>query len=234
MPPGTTVHTPSEPAADLRQELARPHSHALAALDDPASSSLAAVSWGAAHLAAVERVLFPAACRALADGRQRVRAQQAVDHRLQVLLWQLDRRLTGDVHLRAVPVQALEDGVRRALQDHERAERALLAALDEVLSSEQQADLRERLAAALLRSPTRPHPDTRHGRFSGGLAFWFDGVVDRVRDTLDSRSVPTPHRTAVPRAVTRWGAYALGATSRRVVQGPRDGAPGREAAGPAR
>ena len=89
-------------------------------------------------------------------------------------------------------------------------------ALGEVLTPEQQEDLRERLAAALLRSPTRPHPDTRHGRFGGGLAFWFDGVVDRVRDSLDSRSVPTPHRAPVLRPVTRWGAYALGTTSVRV------------------
>ena len=61
-----------------------------------------------------------------------------------------------------------------------------------------------------MRAPTRPHPDTRHGRLVGGLAFWADGSADRVRDSMDSRTVPTPRRVPVRRPVTRWGAYALG------------------------
>ena len=75
---------------------------------------------------------------------------------------------------------------------------------------EQREQLGSDLEKALVRAPTRPHPDTRHGRLVGGLAFWLDGIADRVRDSLDSRTVPTPHRTAVPRPMTRWGAYALG------------------------
>ena len=77
--------------------------------------------------------------------------------------------------------------------------------------AEQRERLGDDLARALLRAPTRPHPDTGHGRLVGGFAFWADGVVDRVRDSLDSRTVPTPRRVVVPRPVTRWGAYALGA-----------------------
>jgi hypothetical protein len=218
----TTSDTPPAPGTGLSAELDHAHRNALAALDDPASSSLAAVTWAAAHLAAVEHVLFPAASRVLADGRERVHDQTAVDHRLQLVLWQLDRRLTGDVHLRSVPVQALEDDVRRALEAHARCEHALLDALSAALPPEQQDDLREQLATAMLRSPTRPHPDTRHGRLGGGLAFWFDGVVDRVRDSLDSRSVPTPHRAPVTRPVTRWGAYALGTVVERATPGRSD------------
>lgn len=208
--PGETGGPVAASEPGLQAELDHAHESARHGLDDPTENTLTAVTWASAHLAAVDRVLYPAACAALDGGRKRVQEQRAVDRRLQLVLWELDRRLTGDVHLRRVPVPVLEDGVRRGLQAHEDGERRLVADLVRVLTPEQQHDLVVRLAAALLRSPTRPHPDTRHGRRSAGLTFWFDGVVDRVRDSLDSRIVPTPHRTPVPRPVTRWGAYALG------------------------
>ena len=205
---------------ELLTELDHAHEHALTALDDPEANSLAAVTWASAHLAAVGRILYPVACRRVEHGRELVRAQTVVDHRLQLLLWQLDRRLTGDVHLGRVPVQPLEDGVRRELQAHASGEHRLVGALRDVLSREEQRELLDRLATALLRGPTRPHPDTRYGLL-GGAAFWVDGVVDRLRDSMDSRSVPTPHRTAVPRPLTRWGAYALGTPFERLADVPR-------------
>ena len=217
--PGTEPGTEPDAQPDLRTELRHAHDNALAGLDDPSENTFAAVTWAAAHLAAVDRVLYPAVCAALPDGRQRVREQTAVDRRLQLALWELDRRLTGDVHLRR-PVATLEAGVRRALQAHVEGERALVDDLLAALSPEQQRDLVTRLATALLRSPTRPHPDTRHGLLGAGLTFWFGGVVDRMRDSLDSRIVPTPHRTSVPRPMTRWGAYALGQPPERA---PEDG-----------
>ena len=206
----TSVHPSAGPASDLLRDVEHAHSHAVAALDDPTQSPLAAVTWASAHLAAVTRVVHPLACRLLPDGRQRVRVQRAVDHRLELALWQLDRRLTGDVQLQGVPVPALVDAVRRTLETHARHERALVRDLCELLTAEQREQLGKDLARALLRAPTRPHPDTRHGRLVGGLAFWADGVVDRMRDSMDSRTVPTPHRVPVPRPMTRWGAYALG------------------------
>ena len=206
-----SVHLPPAAASDVLRDLEHAHSHAEAALDDPAQSPLAAVTWGSAHLAAVSRVLHPLACRTLPDGRQRVRLQAVVDRRLELALWQLDRRLTGDVQLQAVAVPALVAAVRRALTAHTVQERSLVDDLSAQLTAEQREQLGEDLARALLRAPTRPHPDTGHGRLVGGLAFWVDGVVDRVRDSLDSRTVPTPRRVVVPRPMTRWGAYALGA-----------------------
>lgn len=206
----TSVHPSAGPAADLLRHVEHAHSHAGAALDDPAQTPLAAVGWASAHLAAVTRVLHPRACAVLPDGRERVRAQAAADHRLELALWQLDRRLTGDVQLQAVAVSRLVDAVRRTLAAHAELERSLVTDLSAQLTAEQRERLGEDLARALLRAPTRPHPDTRHGRLVGGLAFWADGLVDRVRDGMDSRPVPTPHRVAVPRPVTRWGAYALG------------------------
>lgn len=110
----------------------------------------------------------------------------------------------------------LVDRVRAALDAHASEEHELVVALHDALDEQSRRDVGEQLSAALLRAPTRPHPDTRHGRLVGGLAFWLDGVVDRVRDSMDSRIVPTPHRVATPRPMTRWGAYALGAAAPEV------------------
>lgn len=206
----TSVHPSAGPARDLLRDVEHAHRHAGGALDDPAQSPLAAVTWGSAHLAAVTHVLHPLACRALPDGRERVRAQAATDHRLVLALWQLDRCLTGDVQLQRVGVPALVSAVRRALEAHAEQEGALVADLMEHLAPEQLDQVGEDLERALLRAPTRPHPDTRHGRVVGGLAFWAAGIADRIRDSLDSRTVPTPRRVVQPRPMTRWGAYALG------------------------
>jgi len=206
----TSVHPSAGPERDLLRDVEHAHRHAVAALDDPAQNTLAAVTWGSAHLGAVTRVLHPLACRTLPDGRERVREQAATDRRLELALWQLDRRLTGDVQLQRVGVPALKAAVRRALDAHTELEHALVSDLAEHLTPEQLHQLAQDLAAAMLRAPTRPHPDTRHGRLIGGMAFWADGIADRVRDSLDSRTVPTPRRLPVRRPVTRWGAYALG------------------------
>ena len=204
--------TDNQATRDQRTPIDVEHAHerAFDALDDPAVSSLVAITWASAHLAAVQKVLYPLATRLLPDGRDRVDAQLAVDHRLQQVLWQLDRRLTGDVHLLSMSVDVLEAEVRRTLLEHTAGERSLVTDLEAVIESRQRRALADGLATAMLRGPTRPHPNTRHGRYAGGLAFWFDGVLDRVRDGLDSRIVPTPHRTGAARPMTRWGAYALG------------------------
>lgn len=52
----TTVHPSPDP--ELLHDVAHAHRHAHDALDDPAVNSLVAVTWGSAHLAAVERVLW--------------------------------------------------------------------------------------------------------------------------------------------------------------------------------
>lgn len=204
----TSVHP--APDREVLQDVEHAHRHCLAALDDPDTNSLAAVTWASAHVAAVEHVLYPVAARTLRSGRERVRTQLAVDHRLQLALWRLDRRLTGDVHLARSPVLDLEEGVRRALRQHADGEQRLVTELCQALDAEQQRALSERLAAALQRGPTRPHPDTRHGRFAEGLGFWLGGAVDRLRDGLDSRTVPTPRPMTRPRPLGRWGAYLLG------------------------
>ena len=208
VPTRSDVHPASDAAGLAGVDHA--HRHARAALDDAATPSLVAVTWASAHLAAVARALHPVVERTLPDGRERVRGQRQVDRALQQALWELDRRLTGDVHLARVPVPVLEERVRETLTAHEQSEHGLVTALLARLDEAQVAALGEHLDACLLRGPTRPHPDTGQGRLTGAAGFWFGGVVDRVRDALDSRDVPTPHRVPVPRQVSRWGAYVMG------------------------
>ncbi len=190
------------------------HQQVVTALDEPHVNSLVAVTWASAHLAAAERVLYPLVARMLPDGRDRVRAQVDVDHRLQHVLWRLDRLLTGDVHQRWASVEHLEDELRHGVREHADGEAGLIADLRQALAPEQQQELTDRLGHALLHGPTRPHPHTPHGRLINGLPFWFGAIVDRLRDTMDSRSVPLPRRAPEPRPMTRWGAYALGSSYR--------------------
>ena len=185
------------------------HVHVREALDDPSVNPLAAVTWASAHLASVARVLHPVATRVLPQGAELVASQAAADRRLQQALWRLDRRLTGDVHLSRAPVQELEQGVREALDRHEQGEARLVAGLRGVLDAREQRELGDRLAAVLLRSPTRPHPHAGSWR-AWAAPFWFDALVDRARDAMDNRDVPTPHRVAAPQRLGRWGAYLLG------------------------
>ena len=206
-PPVPPVHASPDPGG-LR-DVDHAHRHVRAALDDPGVNPLAAVTWASAHLASVARVLHPVAARALPDGAELLARQVAVDRRLQQALWRLDRRLTGDVHLARAPVQDLEQDVREALDRHEEGEALLVAELRRVLGEGEQRALGDRLAAVLLRSPTRPHPHAGVRR-SWALPFWFDALIERARDAMDNRDVPTPHRVVAPQRLGRWGAYLLG------------------------
>lgn len=207
----STDHHSEQPAAvpPIVADAHHAHDYALAALDDAMANSLVAVTWSSAHLAAVERVLHPQAARLLSGGRERVRAQTLVDSRLQRALWRLDRSLTGDVHMRGIRRDPLEDAVRVALREHAEGEHDLLTDLNVELDDDQRQDISRRLAVAMMRGPTRPHP-TRPLGGRTRMAFWFGGVVDRARDGMDGRSVPTPRRPVSPLPMTRWGAYMVG------------------------
>ena len=194
---------------DLLAVVTEPHERALAALEDPGSGPLAAVAWCSGHLVAADCVLYGAAQRHARNGRQRVRALRAVDHALQQALCRLDRRLTGDVHLVDVPVSVIAQQVRERLLAHAEGERRLIASLQAVLGPAEQQELAEALSTVTLDAPTRPHPHTRHTPASS-LVARIDAVVDRVRDTLDNRVVPTGRPPRAARASGRWGCYLMG------------------------
>lgn len=195
-------------AIELTSAAADPHQRALAALDDPEHGSHAAVAWCSAHLCAADSVLYTAAQRRLPDGRKRVAALRVLDHRLQQALCLLDRRVTGDVHLAGVAIEAYAEAVRSRLQAHAEAEAQLIEELTVDLSVQDEQELCVRLTKAMLHAPTRPHPYTRHSPLSRLIAR-LDATVDRVRDVLDNRVVPTPQRPRTPCVPGRWGSYLM-------------------------
>ena len=206
---------------DLVSAVEHAHQAALAVLDDPQASSLGAVAWLSVHLAAVDQVLYRKAERVLPEGAVRVARQRRADHRLVQALWRLDRRLTGDVHQGAVPVARLEREVRDLLATHTEGEHDVLRALSATLDGGEVQALVADLQRSALRGPTRPHPDLPHGRRTSWAVCWVEGVVDRARDLMDSRPVPTPTRPPVLRRVTRWGAYGTAGSWRRQEPGER-------------
>lgn len=194
---------------DLLAVVTEPHDRALTALEDPESGALAAVAWCSGHLVGVDRVLYAAAQRHTRNGRQRVHALRALDHALQQALCRLDRRLTGDVHLVDVPVATIAQEVRGLLSAHAEGEQRLVASLQAVLDPAEQQELAQALLAATLDAPSRPHPHTRHTPLSS-LVARIDAVVDRVRDTMDNRVVPTGRPPRGARPSGRWACYLMG------------------------
>lgn len=194
---------------DLLAVTTGPHDRTLAALEDPSSGALAAVAWCSGHLVAADCVLYAAAQRHAKNGRNRVRALRAVDHALQQALCRLDRRLTGDVHLVDVPVETIAQQVKELLRTHADGERRLVASLQAVLGPAEQQELAETLLAATLDAPSRPHPHTRHSPLSS-LVARVDAAVDRARDTMDNRVVPTGRPARRARPSGRWGCYLMG------------------------
>lgn len=203
--PKTDAFDPDE----LPSAVLAPHDHAFTALDSSRLVPLAAIAWCSAHLVAVDRVLYAAAQRSLPDGSRRVRVQRDVDHRLQQALSRLDRRLTGDTHLRTVPVEELADEVRAGLHCHATSEQTMLTELVTRLTARDQEHLGRRLIKAMQCAPTRPHPYSRHLPL-GGVVSSLEASVDRVRNLMDNRIVPTPQRRRAARSPGRWGSYLMG------------------------
>lgn len=197
------------PADDLPTAACAPHEMAFAALNDAEGSAFAAVAWCSAHLVAAHRVLYSAAAKRLPDGGTRVRAQRAIDHRLEQAVCRLDRKLTGDTHLCNISVAELADEVRGVLKQHAEGEAALVAELTTVLDQHEQEELTASLAKAMRCAPTRPHPHTRHMPL-GGLVSRLDACVDRARDLMDNRVVPTPYTARPTRTPGRWACYLMG------------------------
>jgi hypothetical protein len=185
------------------------HEHVRAALDDAQVNPLVAVGWAAAHLAAVERTLYPVAAHTVPAGRRRVRSQLGCDRRLHQALWRLDRRLTGDANAGTGPVDVLEQEVRQAVDAHAAGELPLVAQLERLLDVEAQRALVQRLDEAVLRAPSRPHPNTPHLRLTDGAVFRLDALVDRWRDLMEGRPESTPRRRRPARRPGRWGSYLM-------------------------
>ncbi len=194
---------------DLSSLAARAHEHVVTALEEPEQQGPAGVAWCSAHLGAVDAVLHAEAHRRVPQARDRLRAARDADRVLQHALGRLDRRLTGDTHLDHVPVERVVGEVLSALDAHARTEERLLEPLVAALSVEERGELAERLEAATVDAPTRPHPHVPHTPFTPAVER-LEAAVDRVRDALDNRVGATGRPLPAPRPLGRWGSYLTG------------------------
>lgn len=194
---------------DLSSLTASAHEHVVRALDEPEMQGPAGVAWCSAHLGAVDAVVYAEAHRRVPEERDLLQAARAADGVLQHALGRLDRRLTGDTHLDHVPIEQVVEEVLSALDGHARAETRLLEPLGRALSVDERGALADRLEAATVQAPTRPHPHVPHTPFAP-LVERLEAVVDRLRDAMDNRVGAIGRLPKAPRPLDRWGSYLTG------------------------
>lgn len=179
--------------ATLAEAIGRAHCWVDDALTTPGRPVLTTVWWLSTHLAATDRVVYPVAAQALADGRGRVDEQCRRAAEIVRLLWTLDHSLTGDARVRE-PLAAVVRRLAMLVREHAGAEDAIVADLADALPDAMLALLHRRYAETVRRAPTRPHPVTVGRPRLAAASFRIGGVVDHVRDVVDGRG--RPHRLA--------------------------------------
>jgi primosomal protein N'' len=182
-----------------------------------------AVAWLAAHLAAVDHVLAPAAARLRPDDPAlEEHAHNA--HRVQVQLRLLELASAGGRIRSGTPSPPVVADLARELAEHTRLERRLVAILTEALPAAEMDDLADRYLDAVRGGPTRAHPWGVHRGPLERLTFTFGRIRDHLLDVMDARVVPlprAPHRP--PKPAGRWGQYLLGVASHDTSAGDRGG-----------
>jgi hypothetical protein len=164
------------------------------------------VSWLSAHLAALDRSVYPMVKRNLPDGPAVVARQRRTAVRLAHTLRAVERRHSGDALASGLDSSRLLDNVRHLLDEHSEAEAQLLDRLAAALHGTAANELVADYERALIHAPTRPHPHLSRG----GLMFRLDALRDNVLDTMDGRHVPVPRLTRRHITPGRWGSYILG------------------------
>jgi hypothetical protein len=175
-------------------------------LREAQADPLRVVSWVSAHLAAVDRTIYPAAKTHLPDGQAVVSRHREIAGRLARALRLVERLHSGDVLAASLDPERLDTRIRDLLAEHRAAETDLAERLAGVLDDAERASLAASYRHALETAPTRPHLHLARG----GLMFRLDALRDRMLDTMDGRAVPVPRvprRRLIP---GRWGAYLLG------------------------
>ena len=161
---------------------------ALDAVDTGAAPDADVVAWLSEHLTALERVVYPAARRALPD-RRALHDQQSRSHDLEHALRRLHQRVNGDGGAMHLPVARLREEVRDLLAQHVAGERRLEAQLRAVLMPAAWDDLAARYRRVADAAPTRPHPHAPHVGWTGRVAHGVLAQLDRLLDGLDARPV---------------------------------------------
>jgi hypothetical protein len=194
------------PRPDLRAVVTHAVAEAERLLDTAGTAPLDVVAWLSAHLAALERAIYPVAKQALPDGQQIVASNREIAGRLTRTLRVVERHHSGDVLAAGLNSERLVASLRELVEEHHRAEAQLVDRLMDKLSPAEQTDLIASYESALEHAPTRPHPHLSRG----GLMFRLDGLRDRILDAMDGRHVPVPRLAKHHITPGRWGSYFLG------------------------
>ncbi|MBX6391625.1 MAG: hemerythrin domain-containing protein [Frankia sp.] len=195
----------------------------------------AAIALVSAHLATVDRYIYPRARRWVPRWDERLAQLRSGALEIQTLMRGVQQYAQGDPLSPHVDPADLQRQLRAALAEHVRAEEALLRDIERAAPAEELSALVAEYERRLPRAPSRPHPHLfRHRAFGHQLGHrmvaWWDGVLD----AMDSRVVSgAPVRP--PGKVGLWGAWLLGRPPTAQRGGERPAAPGgwRPMAGPA-
>jgi hypothetical protein len=162
------------------------------------------------HLAAVDDVLLPRARKELSHGHAMVHDYVRHARGLENTLHLLKARLYGDAGASNWTWNAVWDGTDEWLDDHVAHERALMHALAEHLTADEQQALAAKLPASEERAPTRPHPYTPHTGVLGRIAHRFWARADSFWDDAEGRIVPGRRRRGSPRRNSLLSRYVTG------------------------
>ncbi len=160
------------------------------------------------HLAAVDAVLLPAA-RRLPGGSALVHRYLRSARNLGVVLAHVKARAYGSVYDARRPWSQVWAEVEGAMTEHRRAEFSLAETLAAHLDEPTLDRLAERLHAAEVSAPTRPHPYLPHTGLRGRVGRRVVHAVDSFWDTAEGRMLPEVPRP-VPAREGLWTQYLLG------------------------
>lgn len=172
---------------------------ALLELARPRPDYVHVVAWLSGHVAALDRVIYPAAGRHLPAARQATDWQRARTRSLERTLRRLHAHLNGDASAPLRELHRLHSQLLQTLAEHNEGALDLLVRLQQALPAQDFEGLMARYEAGMQNGPTRPHPGIRHSGLAGQLAYRAAAVCDRVLDVLDSRAVhaaPRPPESA--------------------------------------
>lgn len=139
------------------------------------------------HLAAMQRTVYPAARRRLGGDRDLLRECRAHARETGWALRLLHCHLAGDGAAGGRKPEHVHGWLEQCLAGYRPAERALVAWMEDRLTTGEREQLALGYRAALARAPTRPHPRGPHAGWPGWLAFRLHAFWDGVLDGVNSR-----------------------------------------------
>lgn len=191
---------------DLRSVMTYADAEAERLLEAGGSVPLDAMAWLSAHIAAVDRAVYPVVRRSVPNGRNVVSHQRGIAAQLARTLRVVERRHSGDALASGLDNTRLLSVLHENIEAHKVAQGELVGLLEEALSDAEQAIVINAYSDALEHAPTRPHPHLGRGR----LLFRLDALRDRLLDVMDGRNVSVPRVERRQITPGRWGSYWLG------------------------